>query len=101
MGLLKEFKEFLTEYKVIGLAVAFMMGVAANALIKSLVDNIMMPVITYFVADGGWEQATLTIGQIVITWGKFLSDAIYFVIVALVVFFIAKLILKEDKVTKK
>ena len=41
MSLISEFKEFLYEYKVIGLAIAFIMGVAATSLIKSLVDNII------------------------------------------------------------
>jgi large-conductance mechanosensitive channel len=43
--LIAEFKEFLEVYKVTGLAVAFIMGVAATALVKSLVDNIIMPLI--------------------------------------------------------
>jgi len=101
MNLISEFKEFLYEYKVIGLAVAFIMGVAATALIKSLVDNIIMPVITVFVPGGEWRTAKLILGPFVIAWGPFLSDLIYFIIVALIVFMIAKMVLKEDKVTKK
>ncbi|HMZ31355.1 MAG TPA: MscL family protein [Methanoregulaceae archaeon] len=98
---MKEFMDFLYEYKVIGLAIAFIIGVAATALIKSLVDNILMPIITFFIPGGAWQEATLTIGSIVITWGKFLADLIYFIIVAFVVFIIAKKVLKEDKVEKK
>ncbi|HNO07473.1 MAG TPA: MscL family protein [Methanoregulaceae archaeon] len=101
MSLMKEFMDFLYEYKVIGLAIAFIIGVAATALIKSLVDNILMPIITFFIPGGAWQEATLTIGSIVITWGKFLADLIYFIIVAFVVFIIAKKVLKEDKVEKK
>jgi large conductance mechanosensitive channel len=100
-GLIKEFLEFLKEYKVIGLAIAFIMGVAATALVKSLVDNIIMPLITPFIADGAWKTATLVLGPIVIGWGAFLGEIINFVIIALVIFFIAKAILKEEKVTKK
>ncbi|HPA08463.1 MAG TPA: MscL family protein [Methanoregulaceae archaeon] len=101
MSLMKEFMDFLYEYKVIGLAIAFIIGVAATALIKSLVDNILMPIITFFIPGGAWQTATLTLGTIVITWGKFLADLIYFIIVAFVVFIIAKKVLKEDKVEKK
>ncbi|HQJ38972.1 MAG TPA: MscL family protein, partial [Methanoregulaceae archaeon] len=89
MSLMKEFMDFLYEYKVIGLAIAFIIGVAATALIKSLVDNILMPIITFFIPGGAWQTATLTLGTIVITWGKFLADLIYFIIVAFVVFIIA------------
>jgi large conductance mechanosensitive channel len=101
MSLMSEFREFLEEYKVVGLAIAFIIGAAATVLIKSLVDNIIMPIITFFIPGGEWQTASVTIGSIVITWGKFLADVIYFVIVAFVVFLIAKKLLKEEKVEKK
>jgi large conductance mechanosensitive channel len=101
MSLISEFKDFLYEYKVIGLAIAFIIGVAATQLIQSLVNNILMPIITFFIPGGDWQSATLTLGPIVISWGKFLADLIYFIIIALVVFIVAKKVLKEEKVTKK
>ncbi len=101
MGIISEFKEFLSEYKVIGLAVAFIIGFAATALVKSLVDNIIMPLITPFIPGGAWQTATLTIGPIVLSWGAFLGSLINFLIIAWVVFIIAKKVLKEEKVTKK
>ncbi|MBP1927870.1 large conductance mechanosensitive channel [Methanolinea mesophila] len=101
MSFLKEFKDFLYEYKIIGLAIAFIMGLAANQLIKSLVDNIIMPIITPFIPGGAWQTATLLLGPIVISWGAFLGDLVYFIIVALVIFLIAKKLLKEEKVEKK
>jgi large conductance mechanosensitive channel len=101
MAVIKEFLEFLKEYKIIGLAIAFIMGLAANQLIKSFVDNIVMPIITFFIPSGAWKTATFSVGSIVISWGPFLGDLIYFLIIALVVFMIAKLILREEKVTKK
>jgi len=101
MGLLSEFREFLYEYKVIPLAIAFIMGIASTALIKSLVDNVIMPIITPFVPGGAWKTATLEIGSIVISWGAFLGELINFIIIAFVVFIIAKKVLKEEKVAKK
>lgn len=99
--MLKDFLEFLKEYKVIALAIAFIMGVASTSLIKSLVDNIIMPIITPFIPGGTWKTATFAIGPITIGWGSFLGELINFVIIALVIFLIAKKVLKEDKVTKK
>ena len=101
MGMLSEFMDFLKEYKVVALAIAFIMGVASTALIKSFVDNIIMPVITPFIPGGTWKTATFTLGPIVIGWGPFLGEFINFVIVALVVFMFAKKIMKEEKVSKK
>jgi large conductance mechanosensitive channel len=101
MGMIKEFFEFLKEYKVIGLAVAVIIGLAANSLVKSLVDNIIMPIITFVIPGGAWRTATFRVGPIVIGWGPFLGELINFLIIAFVVFMIAKLVLKEEKVAKK
>jgi len=97
MSLIKEFMDFLKEYKIVGLAIAFIMGVASTALIKSLVSNIIMPIITPFIPGGAWSTATFAIGPIVIGWGSFLGELINFVIIALVVFLIAKKVMKPKK----
>ncbi|MCX6709631.1 MAG: MscL family protein [Candidatus Woesearchaeota archaeon] len=101
MGVLKEFNEFLREYKVVPLAIAFIMGIAVTALVQSLVANIIMPVVTPFIPGGAWQTATFKMGSIVISWGAFLGALINFVIIALVVFMLAKILLKEQKVAKK
>jgi large conductance mechanosensitive channel len=101
MGMIKEFMEFLNEYKVIGLAVAFIIGAALTALVTSLVNDIIMPVVTAFMPGGAWQTATLSLGPVVLKWGSFLAAIINFVIIAIVVFMIAKKVLKEEKVTKK
>jgi len=98
---LKEFSEFIKEYKVIGMAVGIIIGLAATALVKSLVDNIIMPIITAFIPGGAWREAFFTLGPIVIKWGSFLGELINFLIIAFVVFLIAKMVLKEEKVSKK
>ncbi len=101
MKIFREFKEFLEHYKVIGLAIAFIMGAAATALVQSLVKDIIMPLITPFIPGGAWQTATFNMGPIVISWGAFLGSLINFVILAFVVFMVAKWILKEEKVEKK
>lgn len=101
MGAFTEFKEFLNEYKVVPLAIAFIMGVAATALVQSLVNNVIMPIVTPFIPGGAWQEATFAMGPVIIKWGAFLAAVINFIILALVVFIIAKRMLKEEKVTKK
>lgn len=91
----------MKEYKVVGLAVALIIGLAATALVKSIVDNLVMPIVTPFIPNGAWQTATWTIGPIVIGWGALLSAIVNFVVIAFVVFLIAKYTLKEEKVTKK
>lgn len=101
MGIISEFKEFLKEYKVLGLAIAFIIGVAATALVQSLVNNIIMPIITPFIPGGAWQKATFSIGSIVISWGAFLGALINFIIIALVVFLIMKTVDKKPREEKK
>jgi large conductance mechanosensitive channel len=101
MSLLGEFKEFLAEYKVVGLAIAFIIGAAVNDLVKSLVTNIIMPLVQPLLPAGGWQMATLALGPFVFGWGPFLSSLINFVILAFVVFMLAKTVLGEEKVSKK
>jgi len=101
MGFISEFKDFLNEYKVMGLAVAFIMGAAVTALVQSLVNDIIMPFIGVFIQGGEWATATFALGPVIIKWGSFVAALINFIIIALVVFMIAKVVLKEEKVSKK
>jgi large conductance mechanosensitive channel len=100
-ALIREFKDFIEEYKIVGLAIAFIMGAAATDLVKSLVNNFAMPIITPFIPGGQWQSAVLKLGPIVIAWGALLASIINFLVIAFVVFLVAKLIMKESKVTKK
>lgn len=101
MGLMKEFGEFLKEYKVIPLAIAFIMGAAITTVVQSLVNDIVMPAVTPFIPGGAWQEATLHAGPVVMKIGSFIGAIVNFVIIALVVFFIAKKMLGEKKVAKK
>jgi len=86
-NLLEEFKRFLDKYKVMGLAVAFIMGIYLGALVKSLVDNLVMPIIEFALQGIEWELLVLGPFRI----GAFIGDLITFVIVAFVIFLIVKL----------
>ncbi|MCI0503978.1 MscL family protein [Candidatus Micrarchaeota archaeon] len=101
MGLIGEFKDFLTEYKVIGLAIAFIMGAAITALVTSLVNNIIMPVIAVLLPNGDWQLMVVDLAGIKLGVGAFLAALLNFIIIAFVIFMMAKIVLKEEKVTKK
>lgn len=86
-NLLNEFKDFIKKYKVLGLAVAFIMAQYLGALVKSLVDNLVMPIVTFFLpADIPWNQFVLWKFGI----GAFIGDLITFIIVAFVIFLMVK-----------
>jgi large conductance mechanosensitive channel len=101
MGLWKEFREFLQEYKVMGIAVGIVMGLATVALVNALVANIIMPIISPLMPGGNWQTSVLTLGPVALGWGAALAALINFVIIAFVVFIIAKKVMNEGKVTKK
>ena len=101
MSLIGEFMDFLKEYKVIPLAIAFIMGVAATALVTALVNDIIMGLIKPLLPSGDWKTAVLMVGPFQFAWGDFLAALINFIIIAFVIFLIAKFLFKEEKVTKK
>ena len=91
----------LKEYKILGLAVAFIVGTAATALVQAMVNDIIMPVLKPVMPGPDWQTATLSLGPVAIKYGSFISALINLIIIALVVFAIAKMVLKEEKVSKK
>jgi len=101
MGVLQEFMDFLKEYKVLPLAIAFIIGGAATVLVQSLVNDIVMPFVGVLIPGGDWKSSVLQLGPVGLGVGPFLSALINFVIIAFVVFMIAKMVLKEEKVPKK
>jgi len=93
-GFKEEFMAFLNKYGIVGLAVAFIIGGAASALISALVGDLLMPIITFFIPGGAWRTATLTIGPIVLGIGDFIGRLIDFIIIAMVVYILMKQLVK-------
>jgi large conductance mechanosensitive channel len=100
MGVASEFREFIARGNVIDLAVGVIIGAAFNGIVKSLVDQVVMPPIG--LATGGidfseleWvlrpeNPATEAVEKVAIQYGAFLNTVIQFLIVAMVVFLLVK-----------
>ena len=90
-GLWNEFKDFLKSYKVLGLAVAFVLGLYLGALVKALVADFIMPLLGLAI-PGLANLATyaVAVGKQSFGIGDFLIALITFIFVALVVFIIVK-----------
>ncbi|MEM3578984.1 MAG: MscL family protein [Candidatus Bathyarchaeia archaeon] len=86
-GLWKEFMDFISKYKVMGMTVAFILGLYLGALVQALVSDLIMPIITLILPDVEWE--TFVLGPFRI--GHFVGALITFLIVAFVVFLIVKM----------
>ncbi len=90
-GLWNEFKDFLSSYKVLGLAVAFVLGLYLGALVKAVVADFIIPLLGLAI-PGISNLATYTVATMKQTFGigDFLVALITFIIVALIVFLIVK-----------
>jgi len=93
-GLVDEFMAFLNKYGVIGLAIAFIIGGAASRLVSSLVNDILMPIILFFVPGGTWRDTKLVIGPIILSVGSFAGAILDFLIIAFVVYVLMKQLAK-------
>jgi len=85
--MLKEFRDFLFRGNIVELAVAFVMGLAFAAVINSLVNNLLMPVIAMIIGKPDFSDLTFTINDAVFRYGAFITDVIKFVAIAAAVFF--------------
>jgi large conductance mechanosensitive channel len=85
--MLKEFKDFLTRGNVVDLAVAVVIGVAFGALVTSLVENLLTPIVAAVIGKPDFSGLTFTINGSVFQYGLFLNALIAFVSIAAAVFF--------------
>jgi large conductance mechanosensitive channel len=107
--MLKEFLAFLKEYGVIGLAIAVVIGGKLNAVVTAVVEGLLMPLLAPLLGAAGtdWRKATLNIGGtpdhplFSFGTGQVIGALIDFLIVAFIVFWFSKKLLKEETVTKK
>lgn len=89
--MVQEFKEFISKGNVVMLAVGFIMGVAFQAVVNSLVENIIMPIVAIPFGEPNFNSLTWEINGSVIMWGSFVTAAVVFLLTALAVFlFIVK-----------
>lgn len=101
MKVAHEFLDFLKKYQVIGLAVAFVIGAASTKLVTAMVNDIVMPILSVLIPGGDWRTATWDVGPVKFLLGDFIGAVIDFLIIALVVFTIVKILMKEDATQKR
>lgn len=86
-GLKDEFMAFVKKYKLLGMAVAFIIAIYLGALVQALVNDFIMPLLEYVVPDAvAWE--TITVGPFRV--GHFFGALITFLVIMLVIFGIIK-----------
>lgn len=88
--MIQEFKDFINKGNLIDLAVAFVLGTAFAALVKSFTDNILMQIIAMIFGKPDFSQLHFTINHAAIAYGSFLNAVITFLIVAVAMFAVVK-----------
>ena len=96
-----EFKEFIMRGNVIDLAVGVIIGGAFQAIVSSLVDDILMPLIGIILGKVDFSALVAQVGDAQIAYGKFITAIINFIIMAFVIFLIVKAINKVSSIGKK
>jgi large conductance mechanosensitive channel len=112
-----QFRRFLTETNALALAIAVVIGAAAGRLVTALTDGLIMPIISMVLPGGNWREWRLVlkagvpgpdclpavptdpkchVGESAILIGQILGSALDFIIVALVVFILAKRLMKIE-----
>ena len=107
--MLSEFRGFLTKTNALALAVGVIIGAAVGNVVAGLASDILMPIIGLGLPGGGWRDARVVLstatdatGKTVenaILYGHFIGVVIDFIVIALVLFLILKVLVKPAPVT--
>lgn len=89
--MIREFRDFVAKGNVVMLAVGFIMGVAFQGVVNSLVENVIMPIVAIPFGQPNFDELVWEVNDSIIMWGSFVTAAVVFVLTALAVFlFIVK-----------
>ncbi len=99
--MLKEFKEFATKGNIMDMAIGVIIGGAFQKIVTSLVNDLIMPIITIFTGKVNFSDLTLTIGNSSIKYGSFITTIIDFLIIAFSIFIAIRSFNKLSASTKE
>ncbi|MBA3694477.1 MAG: large conductance mechanosensitive channel protein MscL [Acidobacteria bacterium] len=109
--MLNDFKAFIARGNILDLAIAVIMGAAFGAIVKTFTDGIIMPIIGFLTGGIDFKDKVINLGEMpvatpeqiaaaqtakqpMIMYGQFINDVITFLIVALVMFALARYALR-------
>lgn len=95
-----EFKEFISKGNIVDMAVGVIIGSAFGKIVSSLVNDIFMPLIGIIIGGLDFSKLTLTVGDAVISYGVFIQNVVDFLIIALCIFMMIKVLAKFKKKEK-
>lgn len=99
--IVNEFREFISRGNVVDMAVGIIMGTAFTAIVNSLVNDVIMPVVGMLCAGVNISELAVTVGSATVKYGAFLQAVLNFLIIAFVIFSMVKCINKMRAAVKK
>ena len=110
MSLLKDFKDFAMKGNVIDMAVGVIIGGAFGAIVSSLVNDIIMPLVSILTGGDGWKNlkyvivhardaapGVAAVEEVAINYGTFIMNIVDFLIIAFSIFIALRVIMKFKK----
>ena len=88
--MLKEFKDFISRGNLVDLAIAVIIGGAFGAIVSSLVNDIIMPLVGIILGGVDFGSLSIQIGEATILYGSFIQAIVNFLIIAFVLFLIVR-----------
>ena len=85
-----EFKEFAIKGNMLDLAVGMIIGASFNAIVKSLVDDIIMPAVGLLIAKKDFSSLAVTVEGATIKYGMLIQNLVNFIITAMCLFLVVK-----------
>lgn len=96
--MLGEFRDFINRGNVIDLAVAVIIGGAFGAIVNSLINDIIMPIVGVILGGVDFTSLAITVGEAVILYGNFIQAVVNFLVIAFVIFLVVR---SYNKLQKK
>jgi large conductance mechanosensitive channel len=97
----KGFKEFITRGNIIDLAIAVIIGGAFGRIIGSLVNDIIMPLVTSLTGQANFTDLIWILNGAEIRYGQFIQNVFEFIIIAFSIYFAVTLTIKKKQFEKK
>ena len=98
--MLKEFKEFLLKQNALALAIGVIIGAAIGKVVSSIAEDMINPLVGLLLPGGDWRNAKIVLAhgvdaagkptETAMTYGHLIGSAVDFLIIALVIYMIAK-----------
>ena len=93
----KEFKAFVLKGNVMDLAIAVVLGTAFGAIVTSLVNDIIMPLVGIILGGIDFAALSIQVGSATVLYGKFIQAIVNFLIIAFVIFLVMRAMVKLKK----